>query len=36
MFFPCTSGEEVKLDSGMGHYLDQPTVLFCNPNALLY
>jgi len=39
MFFPCTSGEENISSSGAlasGRYLTEPTVLICNPNALLY
>lgn len=36
MFFPCTSEENISITAPAGRYLEKPTILFCNPNALLY
>lgn len=38
MFFPCTveDKQEVSIENPAGEYLDKPTVIFCNPNALVY
>lgn len=38
MFFPCTSNEVVQLinPSPDLEYLTKPTVVICNPNALVY
>jgi len=44
MFFPCTADEKVDIfdaktavdDESQKQYLSKPTVLMCNPNALVY
>lgn len=40
MFFPCTVEDKpvISKDKGSnkGSYLDRPTFIMCNPNALLY
>lgn len=38
MFFPCSQNEQVELDNPNPklNYLSKPTVLMCNPNALIY
>jgi len=41
MFFPCTSGEEPQINENTNpasniRYINEPTILVCNPNALLY
>lgn len=38
MFFPCTTEKstDISLGNPSGEYLDKPTYLLCNPNALIY
>jgi hypothetical protein len=38
MFFPCSANEEVQFENPSPdlHYLKKPTVIMCNPNALVY
>ena len=46
MFFPTTAGDTIELDphsfdkepgfSNTKQYLDKPTIIMCNPNALVY
>lgn len=38
MFFPCTieEGLDISLDNPVGQYLEKPTVIISNPNALIY
>lgn len=38
MFFPCTNDTEkdVSISNPSGTYIDKPTFIMCNPNALLY
>ncbi len=38
MFFPCTSEDnlEISIDNPQGEYLQKPTFIMCNPNALIY
>lgn len=37
MFFPCTVEDKPDfLKNPRGAYLDKPTFIMCNPNALLY
>ena len=41
MFFPCTTGEEVVISeegviAAARNYTQKPTVVMCNPNALIY
>ena len=38
MFFPCTieEGLVISLDNPVGQYLEKPTVIISNPNALIY
>lgn len=38
MFFPCTVEDKqtISIDNPIGQYLDKPTVIICNPNALIY
>ena len=38
MFFPCTIEDniEISTDNPVGQYLEKPTVIICNPNALIY
>jgi len=39
MLFPATSKEEIiyePLSTDESKYLDKPTVIMCNPNALIY
>jgi hypothetical protein len=38
MFIPCSNDEtvEVSIENPVGDYLDYPTFIICNPNALIY
>jgi hypothetical protein len=38
MFFPCTVEDNavISVENPVGDYLDKPTVIMCNPNALIY
>lgn len=47
MFFPCTLGDNIRLfdekndsnelkEEDLPKYLDKPTIIMCNPNALIY
>ncbi len=38
MFFPCTVEEKdtINLEAPTGLYLEKPTMIICNPNALIY
>ncbi|CDW82564.1 UNKNOWN [Stylonychia lemnae] len=38
MFFPCTSEthQSISIDNPGGEYINKPTFIICNPNALIY
>jgi hypothetical protein len=38
MFFPCTIEDDavISTENPTGQYLEKPTVIMCNPNALIY
>ncbi len=36
MFFPCTNEEKVSIENPKGEYLTKPTIIMCQPNALIY
>lgn len=38
MFFPCSieDNSQISLENPVGEYLSKPTVIMCNPNALIY
>jgi len=38
MFFPCTIEDSavISVENPVGQYLEKPTVIMCNPNALIY
>lgn len=37
MFFPCTSNSgPIDIENPSGEYINKPTYIICNPNALIY
>lgn len=38
MFFPCVFDDNpsIEVENPKGQYLDKPTIIMCNPNALVY
>jgi hypothetical protein len=38
MFFPCVLDDAPRIETEKpnGQYLDKPTIIMCNPNALVY
>jgi alpha/beta superfamily hydrolase len=38
MFFPCTIEDSavISVENPLGQYVEKPTIIMCNPNALIY